>query len=85
MMRPTDPRPWRVVSHATWQSTHSILQSWRTGHRWALRLHPCGHTVYRRVRYNPTAHGLQPGMDDALLPPKRVRCDQCARQPAQEA
>jgi hypothetical protein len=69
--------PWRAVSRATWQSTHSILQSWRTGHRWKLWLHPCGHTVYRPVRYKPTTHGLQPGMDDALPAPRRVRCNQC--------
>jgi len=82
MPTPNAPAPWRIVARATWQSTHSVLQSWRTGHRWVLRLYPCGHTVYRPVRYNPAAHGLQPGMSDAKPAPKRVRCDQCAAQPA---
>ncbi len=82
--RPTDPRPWRLVSHATWQSTHSILQNWRTGHRWVLWLYPCEHTVYRPVRYRASVHGGAPGMGDAKPAPRHVRCEKCGSEAQRE-
>lgn len=67
----------RVVAH-TWYSAKSLIHL--TNARWWQLELECGHVERRRFRYrNETAElGSAYGFDQALPPPKRVICKQCA-------
>lgn len=88
-------RPWRAVVGGPDGSEHPLLMTGRgsllgpdTARRtawWEMRLE-CGHQVERTVRYpprsTPVPYRRRRSLDDALPPPRRVRCEQCPRKVA---
>lgn len=66
----------RLVQYATWRSKRSLLQPWRDGREWILRLE-CEHTEYRLMRYSGVAIGGTFPIEQALPPPRRVICHKC--------
>lgn len=80
--------PLRKVVHANVRVMSSILASFKT-YRWFFELE-CGHEVDRPIKYLPQPEGEIKRRGFAALwhppehsrippPPKRARCDECAR------
>jgi hypothetical protein len=77
--------PLRAVVEARLRGGGSIVAPFKS-HWWNLRLE-CGHTVERRIRWKPVPnprrgwaaqhHG--PSLTRLPDPPKRARCEECAR------
>lgn len=93
-MRSRHPRrvnrdPLRTVTRADLRSHASLFASFKT-HYWDLTL-DCGHVTERSIRYLPPPDGERvrrgwaalrhpPSLSRIGDPPKRARCEQCARE-----
>lgn len=83
--RNTNRDPLRAVVKATEHEGGTIFAEPRMYFRWWELTLECGHTVERSARYEKGAAGgrgfhAHPAPPDKMLPPpKRARCDQCAR------
>lgn len=69
--------PWRQVVQSFITDGRSCIRG--TVNHWHECRLECGHRVDRPVRYGirPTGWNRKRKLDDALPPPKRVRCQEC--------